>query len=346
MKTKNSKATENISSISRINPIYSYRKLWHKLHEDDRNNITKYRKYRKGTIKLSEDEANSLQMEIICELAEAIMETEFCKSREDMYDENGSYYEEYQDRFNTLYDEIEDKLLNCNKMKTNKIVITYKSRKYILDRVNKERGYHQMAFETDRWSIRIYLLENGHIRIIINKSVKKSETDYHTQFCYDCYCTLNYDVYDKSSHLFLNYVCDPATCRKIKNPTKWFTIEPMLGEIYTQLREELEALHPFDLIHDIRDLEWFIYRKMEENGTTEFTVNNSLRFGIGENAYTSTEEAFRAKEKEPLVLLNLFNGNHVISKDTIIFFLYWLNDRDNKLTVTDGEKTKDIFLKK
>ena len=120
----------------------------------------------------------------------------------------------------------------------------------------------------------------------------------------------------------------------------------MLREIYTQLKKELEALHPFDLIHDIRDLERFIFRKMEEYGTKEFTVNNSLRFGIGENAYTTTEEAMQAKEKEPLALLNLFNGNHVISKDTIIFFLYWLIDRDKKLTVSDGEKTKDIFIKK
>lgn len=98
----------------------------------------------------------------------------------------------------------------------------------------------------------------------------------------------------------------------------------MLIDIHNQLKEELEALHPFDLIHDISDLERFIYQKMEEYGKVEFAVNNSLRFGIGENTYTTNEETFKAKEKEPIVLLNLFNGNHVISKDTIIFFLYWL----------------------
>jgi len=224
-------------------------------------------------------------------------------------------------------------------MKTNQIVITYKSRKYILDRVSDNK-YYQIGFEADRWSIRIYLLENSQIRIIINKSVKKSQTDYHTLFCYDCYCTL------ETFGLFLNDVCDPATCRKIKNPTKWFTIEPMLREIYTQLKEELEALHPFDLIHDIPSLEYFIFRKMKEYGRTEYTVNDSLRFGIGENAYTTTEEAMQAKEKEPIVLLNLFNGTHVVSQDTIVFFLYWLIDRDKKLIVSDGEKTKDIFIKK
>jgi hypothetical protein len=140
-------------------------------------------------------------------------------------------------------------------------------------------------------------------------------------------------------------VCDPATCRKIKNPAKWFTIEPMLRELYAQLKEEFNALHPFDLIHDVGELKLFIYRKMKEYGTVEFIINNSLRFGIGENAYITSKETLKAKETEPLVLLNLFNGYHVISQDTIAFFLYWLIDRDNKLTISDGKKSKDIFIK-
>jgi hypothetical protein len=225
-------------------------------------------------------------------------------------------------------------------MKANKIAITYKSKVYILNRVNGESKHYQIGFETDRWSVHIYLLQNGQIRIIINKSVKKSETDYHTQFHYDCYCTL------LPNGLSLDDVSDPATCRKIKNPTKWFTIEPMLRDIYSQLKEELKALHLFDLIDDIDDLKHFMYRKMEEYGTTEYIINDSLRFGIGENAYTTTEEALQAKEKEPIVLLNLHNGYHVISKDTIVFFLFWLTDKNGHLTISDGEKTKEIFIKK
>ena len=225
-------------------------------------------------------------------------------------------------------------------MKTNKIAITYKSRVYILNRVSGESKHYQIGFEADRWSVHIYLLQNGQIRIIVNKSIKKSETDYHTQFHYDCYCTL------LPNGLSSDDVSDPATCRKIKNLTKWFTIEPMLRDIYAQLKEELETLHPFDLIRDIDDLKHFMYRKMEEYGTREYIINDSLRFGIGENAYTTTEEAIQAKEKEPIVLLNLHNGHHVVSKDTIVFFLYWLIDRDGHLTISDGEKTKAIFIKK
>jgi hypothetical protein len=335
MNTNKSKTIALVGLSNKTTTNYSYRTFWKKLHESDRNNIRKYRQYRKGIINLSEDDANSLQMEIISELADVVLENEFGKSCEDMCDDNGSFYEEYQDRFNELYDDIEDKLLNCDYMKPNQIAIPYKSKYYTLNRVSDNK-YYQMGFEADRWSIRIYLLQNGQIRIIIDKSIKKSETEYHTQFCYDCYCTLD------ANGLFLDDVCDPATCRKIKNPTKWFTIEPMLKAIYSSLKEELNALHQFDLIHDIADLEHFICRRMKEYGTVEFTVNNSLHFGIGENAYSATEDAMQAKEKEPIVLLDLFNGNHVISKDTIVFFLHWLLDRDKKLSISDGEHTKDI----
>ena len=93
-------------------------------------------------------------------------------------------------------------------MKANKIAITYKGKVYILNRVSGESKHYQIGFKADRWSIHIYLLQNGQIRIIINKSIKKSTTEYNTQFCYDCYCELH------SYHLFLNDVSDPATCRR------------------------------------------------------------------------------------------------------------------------------------
>lgn len=219
-------------------------------------------------------------------------------------------------------------------MKPNSIVITYKIRKYTLNRV-ENKNYH-IGFETDRWSIRFYLLQDNEIRIIINKLIKKSDTDYHTQFCYDCYCTRLTDI------LFLNHVSNPATCKRIRNCTKWFTIEPMLREIYSQLKEEINALHHFDRIHDFGDVVQFIYRKLKSNDGTEYTVNNSLRFGIGENACIATEEAMQAKEIEPIALLNLYNGFHTISIDAIVFFLYWLRDRDGKLFLSDGERIKNI----
>ncbi|MDR2948446.1 MAG: hypothetical protein LBV71_04505 [Prevotella sp.] len=221
-------------------------------------------------------------------------------------------------------------------MKPTKIAITYRNKVYFLDRVTTESKHYQIGFEAGRWSIHIYLLQNGQVRVIINKSVKKSDMHYSTQFHYDCYCTLD------ANGLFLNDIHDPATCKRIWNQTKWFVIEPMLKAIYVQLKDELKALHPFDLIHDIRDLVQFIYRKMEAYGETEYQINNSLRFGIGENACTTTEEALQAKETEPVVLLNLYNGHHVISKDTVVFFLYWLLDRDKYLNISDGQRTKTI----
>jgi hypothetical protein len=59
-------------------------------------------------------------------------------------------------------------------MKANKIAITYKSQVYILNRT--ESNHYHIGFDTDRWSISIYITQNDSVRIIINKSVKKSET--------------------------------------------------------------------------------------------------------------------------------------------------------------------------
>lgn len=91
---------------------YHFRIFWGKVQQQDRENIYTYWKHCKGIITLDEDDAHSLQMEIISELADLQLEAEYNKDREDMCDENGSFYKEYQDRFNDIYDDIEDRLLN------------------------------------------------------------------------------------------------------------------------------------------------------------------------------------------------------------------------------------------
>lgn len=99
--------------ISGVNhQTISFLSLWRKLQESDRNNIRQYRLYSKGLIFLTEDDANSLRMEIICELADLILEAIYNIPSDDMCNEDGSFYEEYQDHFNDIYDEIEDRLLN------------------------------------------------------------------------------------------------------------------------------------------------------------------------------------------------------------------------------------------
>jgi len=96
---------------SHVASEYHYRMFWSKIEPSEKENIHQYWKHRKGLLTLDSDNANSLQMEVISELAELQLETEYNKSREDMYDGNGSYYEEYQNRFNDIYDEIEERFL-------------------------------------------------------------------------------------------------------------------------------------------------------------------------------------------------------------------------------------------
>lgn len=54
-------------------------------------------------------------MEIVCELADTALVSEYGIPLDNMSDENRSFYEEYQDRFNDLYDEIEERLLTINR---------------------------------------------------------------------------------------------------------------------------------------------------------------------------------------------------------------------------------------
>ena len=70
-----------ISGIdSQTSSDYHYRMFWNRVKQADKNNIHHYWKHR--------------------------------KDRAEMYDNNGSFYEEYQDRFNDIYDDIEERLLD------------------------------------------------------------------------------------------------------------------------------------------------------------------------------------------------------------------------------------------
>ncbi|MPL86363.1 hypothetical protein SDC9_32343 [bioreactor metagenome] len=80
--------------------------FWQNLPASDRQNIYRWQQ--------AEGEKHSLLMEIVCELADTALVSEYGIPLDDMSDENGSFYEEYQDRFNDLYDEIEERLLTIN----------------------------------------------------------------------------------------------------------------------------------------------------------------------------------------------------------------------------------------
>jgi hypothetical protein len=122
-------------------------------------------------------------------------------------------------------------------MAPNSITINYKSKQFTLDRVSAEGKYHQIGFEAKNWGVRISLLKNGSIRVIIEKSIKRSEDGLHTQFYWACSCVLF------RGKLILGGVYDPATCKPVSRKTRLFIIEPMIREIYTQLKAEIDALH-------------------------------------------------------------------------------------------------------
>lgn len=75
-------------------------------------------------------------------------------------------------------------------------------------------------------------LFSSRVQIRIAKTVKRRRYK-NLQFFYDCYCNV------LSNDMCLYYVNDPITNKKIQSRTKWFTIEPMIKEIYIQLKDEI-----------------------------------------------------------------------------------------------------------
>jgi len=76
-----------------------------KLHVTDIVNIYNFAKSCK--VQIESDSENYLLKEICVELAENVLASKHGVSTNDLFDEDGSFYEQYQDEFDKLYDQIE-----------------------------------------------------------------------------------------------------------------------------------------------------------------------------------------------------------------------------------------------
>ena len=98
------------SGIYEDTPTQNNRKFWLSVHPTYRSEMFAWWIAKTGKVKCSEDYEHEMFMEIVSELAELTMEREFNVSSDEMYNKEGNYLEKFQDRFNDLYDEIEDRL--------------------------------------------------------------------------------------------------------------------------------------------------------------------------------------------------------------------------------------------
>lgn len=89
-----------------------YDEFWQSLHPCDKNYIFWFCQAKSGAVEITEDDLQTLVKEIVCELADIALEKQYGLPREEMCDEDGSYLEEYQDRFNKLYDAIEARFVD------------------------------------------------------------------------------------------------------------------------------------------------------------------------------------------------------------------------------------------
>ena len=113
-KSTNLKVVERISSAVEIDSATLTNHI-------DRTSVHQallsYVNHLNGINSLPEDEVSSLCLELASELSEIVLELEFGISNDEMYNEEGNYYEKFQDRFNELFGIIEDELIALDKSK-------------------------------------------------------------------------------------------------------------------------------------------------------------------------------------------------------------------------------------
>ena len=79
-----------------------------KLHISDRINVFNYAKI---DVIHYDDEAKTCLLKEICgELAEQVLASKYGVSSDELFDDDGNFFEQYQEEFNRLYDRIEEQM--------------------------------------------------------------------------------------------------------------------------------------------------------------------------------------------------------------------------------------------
>lgn len=89
--------------------------FWSNLSEDTQHCIYIWTQTRFGKTNLEEGELQSFFTKLVCDLADIKLAAECNISVDELdtlVDEDGAYLEKYQDKFNKLYDDIENSLLS------------------------------------------------------------------------------------------------------------------------------------------------------------------------------------------------------------------------------------------
>jgi hypothetical protein len=79
-----------------------------KLHVSDWINVFNYANI--NAIHADEEAKNYLLKEVCGELAEQVLASKHGVSPDELFDEDGNFYEQFQDEFNRFYDQIEEKI--------------------------------------------------------------------------------------------------------------------------------------------------------------------------------------------------------------------------------------------
>jgi hypothetical protein len=108
---------EGMELASLLSELSGDKSFLEKLHISDRANVFNYAKI--DAIHNDKVEAKNYLLKEICgEFAEQVLASKYGVSSDELFDEDGSFYEQYQEEFNRLYDQIEEQMMyldKCNK---------------------------------------------------------------------------------------------------------------------------------------------------------------------------------------------------------------------------------------
>lgn len=103
---------QNVFSVTAEYNSDSNREFWENLSFTEKKNIYSWCKIKAYDINVNEDNLNSLRLEMTSRLADLSISLKYDKPIEDMCDEDGSFLEAFQDDFNRVLDEIENRIMN------------------------------------------------------------------------------------------------------------------------------------------------------------------------------------------------------------------------------------------
>ena len=100
--------TKGMDLVNLLSELSDDMSFHENLHVSDKINVFNYANI--NNIQFDEEVKTFLLKEICGELAEQVLASKYGVSSDELFDEDGNFYEQFQNEFNRLYDRIEEQM--------------------------------------------------------------------------------------------------------------------------------------------------------------------------------------------------------------------------------------------